>query len=131
MESNDYYLIDETTQFLAVDGNSFIGANQNPENNLFKISIPTDIQDHSSSINIFPNPSTGLINIKFPNKNPSNVTIKFINIQGEVLSTIYDDFNVESMFNHVFDLTGFSTGIYVLEITINEEKYYQELILEN
>jgi len=61
----------------------------------------------NSSINIFPNPSTGIINVK----GAENSTIEILNSLGVVVSTINNASSMESV-----NLSEFNTGTYIVRV---------------
>jgi hypothetical protein len=65
----------------------------------------TEIEN--SSINIFPNPSTGIINVK----GAENSTIEILNSLGVVVATINNASSMESV-----NLSEFNTGTYIVRV---------------
>ena len=68
---------------------------------------------------IFPNPSDGIISIN--NISSQKINIKVFNTTGELK---YKEQNISSE----IDLSNLSNGIYILEIEINSQFYYERLI---
>ena len=68
---------------------------------------------------IFPNPSDGIISIN--NISSQKINIKVFNATGELK---YKEQNISSE----IDLSNLSNGIYILEIEINSQLYYERLI---
>ena len=68
---------------------------------------------------IFPNPSDGIISIN--NISSQKINIKVFNATGELK---YKEQNISSE----IDLSNLSNGIYILEIEINSQFYYERLI---
>jgi hypothetical protein len=66
--------------------------------------------DNNSSINIFPNPSTGIINVK----GAENSTIEILNSLGVVVKTINNTSNMEAV-----NLSGFENGTYIVRVITN------------
>ena len=67
-----------------------------------------------SDIAIFPNPTTGIINISFFSNSITNLNIR--NVLGEDIykTTIYDKGEVSQKIN----LSNFSSGVYILELIV-------------
>jgi len=76
----------------------------------------------SNSINAFPNPTTGLLNIKLASDN--NATAKLFNINGEVVYTE----NVSNKTNTTINLSNFAKGIYTLQIVSNKGVATQKIV---
>jgi hypothetical protein len=79
--------------------------------NGFQISIPIEVPElpTEESITIFPNPTSGLLNLVL-NKNIEDVRLTITDIQGKV---IYNQNNIVSESIQV-DLTGYENGVYIL-----------------
>ena len=90
--------------------NYFVNSNFN-ENNL---------------LSIYPNPTSGEINVSFYNYNQSN--LKIINLLGEV---IYRQ-NISEYGNQLLtiDLSEFSNGIYILELKNDKDIINEKIILK-
>lgn len=66
------------------------------------------------SIKLFPNPSTGLVNVSFPNI-MENITIKVTSLEGKSIQNL--SFRNTQSLN--IDLESASTGIYIIELNSN------------
>jgi len=64
----------------------------------------------NSSINIFPNPSTGLVNVK----GAENSTIEILNSLGQVILTVNNASNMESV-----NLSTYNEGTYIVRVITN------------
>nr|MBK9652479.1 CotH kinase family protein [Bacteroidota bacterium] len=83
---------------------------------------------NSGSISIYPNPSSGIFNIKLlnPSLTKANVVAEVYNYTGAKVysysgSVIHDGFQI--------DLTGFSKGVYILKITLADKKVSTQKII--
>ena len=70
---------------------------------------------------IYPNPSDGIISIE--NTSSQKINIKVFNATGELK---YKEQNISSE----IDLSNLTNGIYILEIEINSQFYYERLIIK-
>jgi hypothetical protein len=77
-----------------------------------------------SKIEIFPNPTNGLVNINFPKIN-SNAVVIVTNIQGQVILQK----NMNNLTN-LLDLSGFGKGIYFLKVNIDQTVEIKKIIVE-
>ncbi len=66
----------------------------------------------NTSINIYPNPSTGLVNIK----GADNSRIEVLNSVGQLVLTVSNASNMETV-----NLSNFDNGTYIIRITTNEQ----------
>ena len=92
--------------------------------------LVTDIADIIiSNLSIYPNPTSGLINIDFKVIGPINFEVRIINIIGERL--FFDNLkSFEGEYSMSLDLSNFSKGIYFLEIETNDGVINKKLILQ-
>lgn len=79
--------------------------------------------NEDANIGVFPNPSTGLINVLMP-KNTTNFNVAVFNVVGEEVSSM----NVSSN-KTVVDLTNQSNGIYFVKVTSNGEVTTKKVLL--
>jgi len=91
---------------------------------------PNGINDIFSlnSINIYPNPSTGYINIDLDAIQQSEVEVRIIDLVGK---TIYNNtlhFG-QGFSSRTIDLKEFNDGIYLLEVKIDQEKHTDKIII--
>ena len=81
-----------------------------------------------NSVNIFPNPSSNIVNIQFAAlKNNTNITIRTIDGKEIYNETVIE--KGENVFRTI-DVSGFSKGIYFLHITNKENKMLKKLIIQ-
>ena len=72
-------------------------------------------EDVLNGLKLYPNPTKGLVNIKFKSGMLDNATIKVYSFNGaEVYSNTINKRNVS---NHELDLSKFQTGIYIIKVT--------------
>ncbi len=100
---------------------------QRDNTNIYKIFLKYRIlitsieeQEKTNKINIYPNPSSHLINIVVPNN--SNYELSVYNVWGE---KIYTDINID-----IIDVSNYSRGIYVLTVKY-ENKFLTTKIIKN
>jgi hypothetical protein len=82
-----------------------------------------------SSVNIFPNPSSGLTTINFELKNPSqSVQILITDMSGKVISNqTTNPMNLSSGFD--LDLSGLNSGIYFVNLQAESSVYTAKLLV--
>ena len=78
------------------------------------------------SIGVYPNPSTGVIDINFNNEASGAVEVSVVDVYGKVLFVSQE--NLKAHDNRTFDLNNLSAGIYFVRITIGEETQAVRLI---
>lgn len=93
------------------------------------ITAITSVQETGLETNfsVYPNPSTGQINIKFSEKEVGNVKITFTDISGKVL--INELISVNNTYPKVYSLANFSNGIYFISVEANGIKTTQKIIM--
>ena len=74
------------------------------------------INNHElSSFNIYPNPSSGFLNIEFTSKNTENTEITLFDLLGrKIINKTY--YNNEATFKETIDISSVSSGLYVLYV---------------
>lgn len=91
------------------------------------VDVATDVnQLFAQSISLYPNPSNGMVNIKFDN-NVNQVTLKVYNSIGQiVINQNFDEINGEVN----VDLSQFSKGVYSFSIQHNNQTTTKNVILQ-
>jgi PKD repeat protein len=100
------------------------GSNTQTKNNYITVNNCSNIDDAVlSMIQIYPNPTNGILNINIPT---TNAELSIINIiENEVLKT-----NLNSTKNTI-DLNSLKQGIYIVEIKIDGKKYRSKITIYN
>jgi len=85
----------------------------------------SSIQNYSSLINIFPNPTNGKITVT------SEYGIKTISIYNTIGNKLYSDNNkLNKITKTILDLSNFEKGVYFIKININNQIINQRIILQ-
>jgi hypothetical protein len=75
-------------------------------------------------INIYPNPTSGKIQLSFENEQENNYSIKIENVFGEeVYSSTKEN-------NPIIDISNYTEGIYFVHITVNSQTIIQKILLK-
>ncbi len=93
-------------------------------------SIITGINEHANSyFDVFPNPNSGIFEIKLTNQNLQNATIRMMNILGETLieKTINGNGNADLM---QFDVSYLPAGMYYIKVQTEKETYTKKVCLK-
>lgn len=72
------------------------------------------------NISIFPNPTNGILNLRFDTYNYKNYTVKLVNVNGQVVFN--QEIGAAANAVETLDFTGMATGLYMLNITSNDGK---------
>lgn len=80
-----------------------------------------------SNVLLYPNPSTGRINLNINLKAPSKLEITILNTLGEVVKTL--SVGNTSGGNYEFDLSNYTNGIYFVKVNTNQDCFMQRLVL--
>ena len=93
--------------------------------------VENNIQDNDnqSSIEVFPNPTSGVINVVLTNTIHNTTTIKLTNILGEVFY-LEGLTNFNGQYNKEIDLSKNPKGIYFLEISSPTNTFTKKIILQ-
>ena len=80
-----------------------------------------------NNVNIYPNPSNGLLNVNFNLLNPSNVVVSVYNMIGEKVVS-YNKENASAV-NTTLDLSKCASGVYFVKITSTNQTLTQKISL--
>lgn len=93
------------------------------------LSIQINDITKGNGLNIFPNPSSGKINISFNNFQKSQGKISVYNLPGMLMEEkIISGSEITPIF---LDLSTFPAGMYFVEATINEERFLKKIVLKD
>ena len=81
------------------------------------------------NLSIYPNPTSGMLNIKFDAENTENVIIKLTSVNGQVVLN-NEISNATGNFNQSFDISNQAKGIYLLSIISDKEKIDRKIVLK-
>ncbi len=83
----------------------------------------------NNSLSIFPNPTTGELNIVFETYNNTNINLEIHSILGKLITnrTIKNAFG---KYNEVFDMSIYDKGIYLLIINTDNSRTVKKIVLE-
>jgi len=82
-----------------------------------------------NSLQVFPNPTTGMINFNITLSTKQDIKVKVYNALGQVLSTINYG-GVEGFFTRQIDLSGYSKGMYILQVIGDNGVTYKKVVLQ-
>ncbi len=121
---HEYSFVDTFYTTLTVSNGICISTYQKMVNQKDFVSIePTPTPGASLEINqmnIYPNPSSGLLHVEIGLNNTANLTIVLSNTLGQRLQ--HDFFEEKSTFLMDYDLTNFAPGLYYIQITAESLK---------
>jgi len=88
------------------------------------------IDDNQSnfSLSIFPNPANSLTTIQIGNQNEGSCVIELRDLNGKLVKVVKLELHDE-ISNHSFDISGYTSGIYVVRIILSGSVYTQKLIV--
>jgi hypothetical protein len=82
--------------------------------------------NNENILTVYPNPTTGIVNINFGNVSNDIAQVSVYNLIGEI---VYFHNNVPMTGNHSLDLDRFERGIYYVNITIDGETTLKKVVL--
>lgn len=90
----------------------------------------TGIQDNSSmkKISVYPNPTTDQVTINFNNNKAAELAISLKNVLGKTIFSTKQSIAVNA--KQVIDLSTFTKGVYILEISTGKNSFCKQLIVE-
>jgi PKD repeat protein len=75
-----------------------------------------EINSTVSAVKAFPVPMSGNMNVSFDLNEASPVTINLVSLNGEVVKNLYNEKASAGTFNHSFDVSDLTMGVYLLQI---------------
>ncbi len=105
---------------------SFFGNNLYLDNIVIYNSVGIDQLEKEEELKIFPNPTTGMVNVYFEEQN-DGAWLRIMNVQGQ---RIREERIQPGTHSIQLDLSNCSRGLYLLEFTRNEANTIKKLILE-
>ncbi|MEQ8623671.1 MAG: T9SS type A sorting domain-containing protein [Vicingaceae bacterium] len=93
--------------------------------------IPVGISNTNpfeNSILVYPNPSTGLFNLNINTTSRQNFNMMIRDVKGKIIYT--NNVSVNGTYKNQLDLTGWSKGIYYLQILSETESRVEKLIVQ-
>lgn len=119
------FTISGTSQHLAPTDQSYfknISLDFNP--------VSTGISDNivgNQILSVYPNPNNGLFHITLTTEEKSLVTLRVVNIKGAVIHQ--EQIQTDKLINYPIQLSNYSRGTYILELTNNKKSISQKLTL--
>ncbi len=86
------------------------------KNNDYSFGIAPKIEETKLS-QLYPNPTTNLVNVEFEATNKSNIIADVFDINGKYVAHVYEDAVHDGLNRFTFNTNTFSKGIYFLKIT--------------
>lgn len=84
--------------------------------------------DNLSNLRLFPNPTTGILNIELAAKNRTDLNITVVNAQGnKVLASVYQ--NINGLFNAQLNLANLTDGVYFVMLESNGKVISQKVVV--
>ncbi len=91
---------------------------------------PTAVADIEikNEFNVYPNPTSGTVNITFNQQVDGLKQIRLLNMVGQTVRDIV--INGQANNNYTFDLTGMSTGIYIVQCQFEDALVSRKIVLQ-
>ena len=90
------------------------------------VSIDKNYYNLGSYISLFPNPSSGRMNLEFHGKTTfEKANVRITNLTGNALSQF--DWNGEST---LLDFTNYSKGVYFVKISVNDFSEVRKVVIQ-
>ena len=81
------------------------------------------------SVSVFPNPSTGVINLSLSGFNGKKTNLSLVNVIGTV---VYQEtlLNVDSRFTKTIDMSKFAPGLYYIKLEADDYNEIRKIVLK-
>ena len=100
-------------------------------NSILKYGFPVGVIQQNvngNDINIYPNPSNGLVNFAIKGANTENMNITVFDVLGKMI--INQNLNVNGVANTSFDFSSYAKGVYAVQITSGSEITTKKLMIQ-
>ena len=87
-----------------------------------------DENDELTQLSLFPNPSTGLVNLEYIAANQENVTINVVNMIGATVFTT--NASVAGTLNKSLDLSNLTKGVYMVNVSSENGTVTKKLVIQ-
>ncbi len=85
---------------------------------------------NTAAFEVFPNPSNGVSTLTFENASKGALNIKIYDLQGRLILE-QDKLDFEGYYEEEINISGQPSGIYLVEMSLNGEKFTKELVVAN
>lgn len=89
-----------------------------------------EISYGGSNINIYPNPTSNMLNINLSSQEQGLVNIELYDILGSLVLKQKENANKSANNSFILDVNSFAKGIYVLKISIKEKLYSAKVVIQ-
>lgn len=100
--------------------------------NLFQSATGINTNTSSSpKFDLFPNPASNQLMINYQIKATAALNITLTDLNGKVITTIFQDKISAGTYNQTFDLSEISNGIYLVNFKLNEQSTIQKVAIKH
>jgi hypothetical protein len=78
-------------------------------------------------LSVYPNPSTGLLNVSLSSEEIGQVDLKVVDLNGRVIH--HELIPSEKLTGYPIQLKSYSPGLYIIELSVNKKTIRQKVIL--
>jgi PKD repeat protein len=115
---------------VSVHGSNMCGTGQQSESLLVVLDNTTSLEDDAGvEVNVYPNPNTGLFNLKVRTESMENISISIRNMIGETIHT-EEHVPVDGELIRTINLDTFAEGVYFLLIDNGKHTWTEKIILQ-
>ena len=118
-----------TTARIMVEAVDHIFYNVNTTNFSIEASSASVDENMLRNFSMYPNPTKGLLTLRFDTNLTSNVHIQLYDLRGRNVQQFLFD-NSPAVFNETIDIGSFSSGIYLIKIQHGNQFTVKKLIIE-
>ena len=90
------------------------------------INLASDLVEQD--LNIYPNPSTGLVNFIFSLSERTDILLLIHDVNGKLISNVNQKHQLAGTYNYQIDLSEYDSGIYFLTLETNNRKQTQKIV---
>ncbi|MEI6852112.1 MAG: T9SS type A sorting domain-containing protein [Bacteroidota bacterium] len=83
---------------------------------------------NGNDVNIYPNPSHGMVNIAVNGPNTADISVTVLDLMGNVV--LKSNLNVVEKTESAFDLTGYAKGVYLVQLSSGSEVVTKKIVIQ-
>jgi len=97
----------------------------------FELSMnPASITEATNSMDVqmVPNPATSMVTVSYTSTSKEKTSVRIMNIEG--VTVLSQDLGIQKSGNASIDLSGLASGVYMVELTSDDNKVVKRLMKE-
>jgi len=108
---------------------SYNSVRSNRKGNTVSSTLGQNLVQSLNALNIYPNPSKGEFFIELNQAGLQKVAVELIDSKGQIIRNYYYKSD-DDQFKNVFDISGITSGVYILKISSDSNVNFRKLVIQ-